>query len=69
LLAASVHRALDAGLWAINPSSLRIETKADGPDARRMKLDQVDLSKSRDLLNHEALKFRYEKLFLAGKKY
>jgi len=69
LLAASVHRALDAGLWAINPSSLKIETKADGPDARRMKLDQVDLSNSRNLLNYEALEFRYEKLFLAGKKY
>ena len=69
LLSASVHRALDAGLWAINPISLRIETKAGGPDANRMKLDQVDLSSSSRLLNREALEFRYEKLFLAGKKY
>ena len=69
LLSASVHRALDAGLWAINPISLRIETKAGGPDANRMKLDQVDLSSSSKLLNREALEFRYEKLFLAGKKY
>ena len=69
LLSASVHRALDAGLWAINPISLRIETKASGPDAKRMKLDQVDLSSSSRLLNREALEFRYEKLFLAGKKY
>jgi hypothetical protein len=69
LLSASVHRALDAGLWAINPISLRIETKASGPDTKRMKLDQVDLSSSSRLLNREALEFRYEKLFLAGKKY
>ena len=69
LLSASVHRALDAGLWAINPISLRIETKASGPDSKRMKLDQVDLSRSSRLLNREALEFRYEKLFLAGKKY
>jgi len=69
LLSASVHRALDAGLWAINPTSLRIETKANGPDAKRMKLDQIDLSSSRKLLNRDALKFRYEKLFLTGKKY
>lgn len=69
LLSASVHRALDAGLWAINPSSLRLETKPDGPDAHQMKLDQVDLSAFSRLLNRDALKFRYEKLFLAGKKY
>ena len=69
LLSASVHRALDAGLWAINPISLRIETKASGPDSKRMKLDQVDLTSSSKLLNREALEFRYEKLFLAGRKY
>jgi hypothetical protein len=69
LLSASVHRALDAGLWAINPTNLRIETRDGGPDAARMKLDQVDLSPASRLLNREALTFRYEKLFLAGKKY
>jgi putative restriction endonuclease len=69
LLSASVHRALDAGLWAINPISLRIETKVNGPDSQRMKLDQIDLSSAGTLLNRQALEFRYEKLFLAGKKY
>lgn len=69
LLAASIHRALDAGLWAINPSTLRIETRSNGPDAARMKLNQVDLGPARQLLNKSALEFRYEKLFLAGKKY
>jgi len=69
LLSASVHRALDAGLWAINPISLRIETRASGPDAKSMRLEEVDLSSSSRLLNREALEFRYEKLFLKGKKY
>lgn len=69
LLASGVHRALDAGLWAINPKTLQIETKSNGPNATRMKLGQVDLSPARRLLNKEALEFRYEKLFLAGKKY
>jgi putative restriction endonuclease len=68
LLAASVHRALDAGLWAINPRTLKIETRPNGPDALRMKLSHVDLSSSSNLLNKEALEFRYEKLFIAGKK-
>lgn len=68
LLAASVHRALDAGLWAINPDTFRIETRQTGPDALRMKLTNVDLSASAELLNREALGFRYEKLFLEGRK-
>ncbi len=69
LLTASVHRALDAGLWAIHPTNLKIETKSQGPDAKRMKLDQIDLNHAKGLLNKEALEFRYEKLFLAGKKF
>lgn len=64
LLSASTHRALDAGLWAINPTSLRIETRLDGPDALRMKLERVDLAEAASLLNKDALAFRYEKLFL-----
>ncbi len=68
LLAASVHRALDAGLWAIHPQTLKIETLPNGPDTLRMKISRVDLSTFSNLLNKEALEFRYEKLFLAGKK-
>lgn len=66
LLSASAHRALDAGLWAINPSSLQIETKKDGPDASRMKLTITDLTHHSRNLNQEALEFRYKKLFLQG---
>jgi putative restriction endonuclease len=68
LLSASVHRALDAGLWAINPETLTIETRDSGPDAQRMKLDEIDLSNFSKLLNSKALAFRYESLFLKGKK-
>jgi len=66
LLSASAHRALDSGLWAINPSTLQIETKKDGPSAQRMKLLITDLSHQASKLNLEALEFRYEKLFLQG---
>ena len=69
LLAASVHRAFDAGLWAINPSSLDIETRRDGPTALRMKLETLNFKEFSPLLNRDALRFRYEKLFLADKKY
>jgi hypothetical protein len=66
LLSASAHRALDSGLWAINPSTLQIETKKDGPNTQRMKLMITDLSHQADKLNLEALEYRYEKLFLQG---
>ena len=66
LLSASAHRALDSGLWAVNPSTLQVETKKDGPSAQRMKLLVTDLSHQADRLNLEALEFRYEKLFLQG---
>ena len=68
LLSASVHRALDAGLWAINPKSMKIETKSPGPDTKRMKLEILDLTPAAKLLNTDALSFRYENLFLKGKK-
>jgi len=68
LLCSSAHRALDAGLWAIHPKSLRIETRPQGPDSLRMRLEKIDLSSSVHLLNREALEFRYERLFLQGKK-
>lgn len=66
LLSASAHRALDSGLWAINPSTLQVETKKNGPSAQRMKLMITDLSQHGSKLNLEALEYRYEKLFLQG---
>jgi hypothetical protein len=69
LLTASAHRALDAGLWAINPKTLDIETRPDGPTALSMKLEKLNFKEFSPILNRDALEFRYEKLFLAGKKY
>jgi hypothetical protein len=68
LLSASVHRALDAGLWAINPETLNLETRSSGPDARQMKFDVTDLKAFSKLLNSTALLFRYENLYLKGKR-
>ena len=68
LLSASAHRALDSGLWAINPSTFQIETKKDGPNAQRMKIAVTDLNHQASKFNLEALAYRYEKLFLQGVK-
>ena len=67
LLSASSHRAFDSGLWAINPKSLQIETKSDGPSVHRMKLTTTDLSIYADKLNLEAITYRYAKLFKMNK--
>lgn len=64
LLSASVHRAFDAGLWAINPRTLAVESKLGGPTIKRMKLSNLDLTSASHLLNVEALEYRYERLFL-----
>jgi hypothetical protein len=64
LLSASAHRALDSGLWAINPSNLKVETRAEGPSTSRMKFSITDLSEYSDKLNRDALAYRYEKIFL-----
>lgn len=39
VLCASHHRAFDAGLFAIEPSSLRIHTNTRGPDADSLRID------------------------------
>lgn len=63
LLTASAHRAFDARLWAIHPTTLLVETKENGPTAQRMKILNTDLSGMRNLPHKSALEWRYE-LFL-----
>lgn len=65
LLSASAHRAFDAGLWAINPRTLTVESKHGGPTIKRMKLSNLDLSSASHLLSEEALEYRYDRLFLS----
>lgn len=60
LINAAAHRAFDARLWAINPTTLKIETKKDGPDPHRMRLSRLDLSGCGTLPHRSALEWRYE---------
>lgn len=64
LLSASAHRAFDAHLWTIHPATLQIVTHPKGPSAARMKISNIDLYAQRNLLDHEALEYRYQELFL-----
>ena len=64
LLTASAHRSFDAGLWAINPETLKLETQPDGPNLKRLKIGIDDLKHLEDKLNREALEYRYKNLFL-----
>jgi len=63
LLSASLHRALDANLWAVHPKTLNIETRAKGPSLDKMKIPISSLHGVLVLPHDEALEFRYE-LFL-----
>ena len=64
LLTASAHRSFDAGLWAINPDTLMIETLEDGPNLSRLKINFPDVKHVESKLNREALEYRYKNLFL-----
>lgn len=64
LLSASAHRAFDYGLWAINPNTLQVVTKKNGPTAQMMKLSITDLNHQAKNLNTEALEYRYENFFM-----
>lgn len=64
LLTASAHRSFDAGLWAISPDTLKLETQPDGPNLKRLKIGIDDLAHLEGKLNREALEYRYKNLFL-----
>lgn len=61
LLNAAAHRAFDARLWAINPSTLQIETREGGPPPPRMRLSNLDLSGFSKLPHQDALEWRYDR--------
>lgn len=63
LLSASHHRAFDRQLWAINPSTLAIETRPSGPSLDKMKFSRRSVEHLADLkcLPHrDALEVNYE---------
>ena len=63
LLSASHHRAFDRQLWAINPSTLQIETRPSGPTLEKMKFTRQSvehLAEMRCLPHQDALEVNYE---------
>lgn len=61
VLCASHHRALDAGLFAIEPSSLRIHTNTRGPDADSLRIDHATLEHLPKKPHAEALQWLWAK--------
>ena len=66
LLSASLHRALDANLWAVHPKTFAIEIRTKGPSLSKMKIPISSWQCSLAMPHTEALEFRYE-LFLKTK--
>jgi putative restriction endonuclease len=60
LLSASIHRAFDAKLWAINPDTLRIETRERGPSLEKMKITVDSLAGLKFLPHIDAIVHRYK---------
>ncbi len=60
LLSASIHRAFDAYLWAINPETMKIETRDKGPSLKQMKIEVPSLEGAIVLPHPETLEIRYE---------
>ncbi len=59
LLSASLHRAFDANLWAINPDNLKIETRDRGPSLEKMRINVESLEGLSFIPDVEALNYRY----------
>ncbi|UZN03066.1 HNH endonuclease [Cellulomonas sp. S1-8] len=59
LLTATLHRAFDAGLWALHPSKLRMEF-GTGTSAADLRLTSVHLRADVPPPHEEALEWRYE---------
>jgi hypothetical protein len=65
LLTAGLHRAFDAGLWAINPETLEILVRAKGPTRQEMGIAIDRIEPSGPCPAREALEWRFER-FLKG---
>jgi putative restriction endonuclease len=61
VLCASHHRALDAGLFAVEPSSLEIRYKASGPDAKALRVDYRTLEHLPNRPHKDALEWRWKR--------
>ena len=61
VLCASHHRAMDAGLFAIEPSALRLLYKESGPDADSLRMDHSTLEHLPKKPHQEALEWLWSK--------
>lgn len=67
LLEAGIHLALDSGLWAIDPRSLKVITRPAGPTAREMGMLSTSLTSAPAVPHTHALEFRYRKFLNVNK--
>jgi putative restriction endonuclease len=54
------HRALDAGLFCINPDTLELCYRDEGPDANKLRITRNSLSHLRSLPHYDALWWLYD---------
>ncbi len=59
LLTATLHRALDAHLWAIEPKTLTLVTRKSGPSLARLHVEAQKLRAGALPPHHDALDWRY----------
>lgn len=64
LLSAGLHRAYDAGLWAIEPSSLSVVTRPQGPSAQEMGISTTTLTSLSHPPHEDAIRWRYQRFCL-----
>lgn len=55
------HRALDAGLFCIDPNSLHIALKKNGPSAQDLRITKDSIAHLRELPHRDALSWRWER--------
>lgn len=58
---AALHRAFDAGLFAINPDTLLVETRSKGPSMRDLGIVTESLNHLRRKPHPKALRWRYDR--------
>lgn len=61
VLCATHHRAYDAGLFDIEPTTLRIHSQKDGPDLASLRISRLDLRHLRKQPGDSALEWRWQR--------
>ena len=61
MLSANLHKAYDAGLWAIDPTNMKVVTKPEGPNHERLGIAVADLHHLPATPAQEALVWKWNK--------